>query len=293
MGTNSKIEWCDHTFNPWEGCTKVSPGCAHCYAAARDERFHKGIHWGPGAPRRRTSAAAWRQPLTWDRKAADKGNLAPRVCCASLADWLDWEVPCAWRVDLLNLIEATPHIEWLLLTKRPQSWDARLNEAMAAGSKLAYRWVTGSPPTNVRVGVSVEDQPRANERRDVFKAIPAQFSFVSYEPALRPVEWSGWEFIDQLICGGESGPCARPMHPAWAREALAWCERSDVSFFFKQWGEWLPAHQMTKDRGQRTGGSLARAVHTFPDGLSTYRVGKLCAGRMLDGVTWDQIPVPF
>lgn len=150
MSANSHIEWTDHTFNPWEGCTKWSPGCKNCYAETRNKRFAGGKNWGKGAPRRRTSAANWKQPLRWNRDAGTgrflecpkcglRGNpptvcptagcstfasemdtARPRVFCASLADWLDDEVPVEWLADLLSLIHATPNLDWLLLSKRPE-----------------------------------------------------------------------------------------------------------------------------------------------------------------------------
>lgn len=119
MGANTKIEWAHHTFNPWIGCTKVSAACDHCYAEDWDKRYEGGQHWGAGAPRRLTSAANWRKPLAWNRQAA-KADTRPRVFCASLADVFDSEVPDAWRDRLFALIALTPHLDWLLLTKRPQ-----------------------------------------------------------------------------------------------------------------------------------------------------------------------------
>jgi protein gp37 len=146
MAQNSNIEWTDNTWNPWIGCTKVSPGCANCYAEARDQRFAGGAHWGKGAPRQRTSAANWKQPLKWNREAAEDVDDAlhdfgadkyeapqrPRVFCASLADWLDDEVPIEWLADLLGLIHATPFLDWQLLTKRPENWMARIEQAHTA-----------------------------------------------------------------------------------------------------------------------------------------------------------------
>ncbi|MDF3823474.1 DUF5131 family protein, partial [Leptospira sp. 96542] len=105
MGQDSKIEWCDHTFNPWEGCQKVGPGCDHCYAETRNARFGGGVavNWGPGAPRRRTSAANWKKPLKWNAEAARLG-VRYRVFCASLADVFDNEAPQRWRQNLMSLV---------------------------------------------------------------------------------------------------------------------------------------------------------------------------------------------
>src|SRR5438309_1214907 len=117
MGENTSIAWCNHTFNPWEGCTKVSAGCAHCYAETRNHRFGAD-NWGKGKPRRRTSDANWKLPYKWNAQAEKHGTRL-RVFCASLADWLDDEVPVEWLANLLKLIHQTPNLEWLMLTKRP------------------------------------------------------------------------------------------------------------------------------------------------------------------------------
>lgn len=149
MGENSKIEWCDATFNPWVGCTKVSPGCEHCYAERFGHRF--GVQWGVNLSRRRTSESYWKQPLAWNRRAECEGKMI-RVFCASLADVFDSEVPQQWRVDLFRLILQTPHLDWLLLTKRIGNARHMIQEAM---------WCCGfhngmhhSMPANVWLGAS-------------------------------------------------------------------------------------------------------------------------------------------
>ncbi|MGF6547187.1 protein gp37 [Paraburkholderia youngii] len=143
MSQNSKIEWTDHTFNSWEGCQKVGPGCDHCYAETRNARFAGGtpINWGPGAPRRRTSAANWRKPLQWNAQHDEffaKHGRRQRVFCASLADVFDNEVDPLWRRDLFELIERTPDLDWLLLTKRIGNVsDMSLTRDRATGSRVA------------------------------------------------------------------------------------------------------------------------------------------------------------
>src|SRR5262245_27292773 len=120
MAENSRIEWTTHTFNPWIGCQKVSPGCDHCYAEARmDHRFHR-VQWGPHGERKRTTPATWQGPR---RLAREANGSRPRVFCASLSDWLDNKVPMQWRDDLAALIAATPELDWLLLTKRIENFD--------------------------------------------------------------------------------------------------------------------------------------------------------------------------
>src|SRR5229473_1231766 len=142
MGENSKIEWCDHTFNPWIGCQKVSPGCDNCYAEAMmDHRYHR-VQWGPHGERERTSPANWRQPLRWAKQANGR---RPRVFCASLADWLDNKVPGSWREDLADLIHDTPNLDWLLLTKRIKNFD-----------KLAP-WHRHEVPRHVWIGTTCEN----------------------------------------------------------------------------------------------------------------------------------------
>jgi protein gp37 len=120
MAENSKIEWCDHTFNPWIGCQKVSPGCDHCYAEALMDKRYGRVQWGPHGERVRTSPDNWKMPLRWAKKA--NGD-RPRVFCASLADWLDNKAPRSWRDDLAQLIYDTPNLDWLMLTKRIENFD--------------------------------------------------------------------------------------------------------------------------------------------------------------------------
>lgn len=256
MSENSKIEWTDATFNPWEGCQKVGPGCDHCYAEARNARFGGGtaVNWGPGAPRRRTSAANWREPLRWNARHEEffaAHGRRQRVFCASLADVFDNAVPAAWRRDLAALIEATPALDWLLLTKRIGNAAAMLVDMFPAGT-----------PDHVWLGATVVNQAEAD--RDVPKllATPAHVRFLSIEPMLGPVDlgraWHGEAAvggrcpgrylpalrevprpsISWVIAGGESGPGARPAHPDWFRSLRDQCAEASVPFLFKQWGEW-------------------------------------------------------
>lgn len=334
MAENSKIEWTDHTFNPWIGCTKVSPGCAHCYAE-RDFDHRKGrVKWGAGNARERTSADNWKLPLRWNRavqkEIAERVRLQaeenapffpvarPRVFCASLADWLDDEVPIEWLADLLDLVRQTPHLDWLLLSKRPQNWYRRIHAALAHVEKLdpnngdgwegmpetqLGEWLNEwtrtdgvGTPANVWIGTTVEDQQRADERIPEVLKIPARVRFLSCEPLLGRIELNHpsaipgpvpvREGIDWVICGGESGPLARAMHPDWARSLREQCDAAGVAFFFKQWGEWLPQHQEM----DRTTNAPAAAFHIFKDGLRTFRVGKIRAGRLLDGVEHSEFP---
>lgn len=222
MGENSKIEWTDHTFNPWTGCTRVSEGCQHCYAESWALRSGL-VKWGPSGERRRTSAQNWRQPLKWNREAAKAGR-RKRVFCASLADVFDDHPSIAteWRIDLAELIVETQFLEWLLLSKRPE----RIDRA----------WLPHNT-ANVRIGVTAENQMRAEERIPELLKHWSGPNFISYEPALGPVNFGEWiESIDWIIAGGESGSGARPMPHDWARDVRDQCASAKVPFFMKQMG---------------------------------------------------------
>ena len=227
MAENSKIEWCDHTFNPWIGCQKVSPGCDHCYAEHMADHRFGWVEWGPHGKRKRTSDDNWRKPRRW---AKDANGHRPRVFCASLADWLDNKAPREWRSDLGRLIRATPELDWLLLTKRPENYE-----------KLAP-WDLDKIPPNVWLGVTCEDQPHYERRWAILSRarIRASVKFVSYEPALGPLTKlqlePGRSVPDWIICGGESGTGARRMKPAWVRAVREECAELDIAFFMKQIG---------------------------------------------------------
>jgi protein gp37 len=218
MAAFSKIEWTDHTFNPWIGCQKVSPGCDHCYAEVMmDHRFHK-VQWGPHGIRKRTSASNWGKPFLWARDAAIRGKSA-RVFCASVADVFDNKAVAAWRMDLFDLIRMTPELDWLLLTKRPENIERM----------LPANW--GSGYANVWLGSTAEDQKNYDRRWRILGAIPAQVHFISYEPALGPLHIgsaSNGEHPDWIICGGETGTGARYMKKQWARNLRDECQRLGV-----------------------------------------------------------------
>lgn len=230
MAENSKIEWTTHTFNPWIGCTNVSPACDHCYAEALSKRYG-WVEWGAHGERKRTSPANWKKPHAWN-KAAKAAGERPRVFCASLADWLDNKVPVAWREDLAEVIDATPHLDWLLLTKRIGNFN-----------KLAP-WHDDDIPPNVWLGITCGSQDEYDRDWPKLRELQANVLFISYEPALGPLRLipfphtltgdSGPLFPNWIICGGESGHHAREMNPQWARDLRDECGRHDVNFFMKQ-----------------------------------------------------------
>jgi protein gp37 len=222
VAENSKIEWTTHTFNPWIGCQKVSPGCDHCYAESLAKRYG-WVEWGPHGERKRTSPANWKKPLQWN-KAAKAAGVRPRVFCSSLADVFDNQVNQSWRIDLFDLIGETEHLDWLLLTKRPENIT----------KMLPTNWNVADFH-NVWLGTTCEDQERYDRRWPILRDIPAMVHFISYEPGIGPLRLhNGPDQPDWLICGGESGHGARMMEPSWASDIKADCERAGVYFFMKQ-----------------------------------------------------------
>lgn len=254
MGEGTKIEWAHHTFNPWIGCQKVSPGCANCYAEVntftRAQRALGRELWGPNADRHIVSEAKWREPERWNRDAAAAGE-RHRVFCASMADAFEDhgnEILQARR-RLWALIQATPNLDWLLLTKRPENIERF----------VPSHWLDGQWPRNAWAGVSAEDQVRADLRIPLLLKVHAHIPvrFVSYEPALGPVDfkpflWSpkptpatcrhetrrelGMPGIDWLLLGGESGPAPRGCDVTWIRSGVAQCRAAHCAAFVKQFG---------------------------------------------------------
>lgn len=222
MAENSNIAWTDNTFNPWWGCSKVGPGCDHCYAEEMDKRF-RGDHWGVNALPRKMSADNWRKPLRW-QKAAEKTGKPVRVFCGSMCDWCDKNAPEGQRDRLWRLIRETPMLQWQLLTKR----------APNISKYLPDDWNDGYP--NVWLGVTVENKKHGLKRMEVLREIPARLRFLSIEPLLEDlgaIDLSGFHWV---IVGGESGPHARPMKAQWVRNIQAQCKDQGAPFFFKQWG---------------------------------------------------------
>lgn len=303
MAEKTGIEWTDSTFNPWWGCTKISPACDHCYAADLDKRTG-GDHWG-NVPRRRTSAQNWNEPRRWQKAAPafqEAHGRRRRVFCASMADVFDNQVDSAWRDDLWALIRECPDLDWLLLTKRPQN-IARM---------LPAYWdeIKGS----VWLGTTVEDQLRADLNIPHLLKHDCAVRFLSCEPMVGAIdltaiddgvahrevpreEWgpldnddsppslwwdalsgertimhggSGGDWsrrdrsIDWVIAGGESGPQARVADPVWFRSLRDQCLDAGVPFLFKQWGNWNQDMEHVRNKKD--------------------------AGRLLDGVTHDGYP---
>ncbi len=223
MGATTKIEWCHHTFNPWWGCTQISPLCDHCYAMMLDTRWFKRAHWGPRVARRYFGDDYWAEPLKWDHLAGARGCRC-RVFCASMADVFDNAVDQAVRERLWRLIHQTHNLDWLLLTKRIGN----------APEMLPTDWSAGYP--NVWLIISADQEVL---ERDVPKllAIPAMVHGVSIQPQLAPVRLG--KFAPQLqwvINGGESGAGSRPFHLEWTRALIAECKSAGTPIFVQRLG---------------------------------------------------------
>lgn len=266
MAEKTGITWCDSSFNGWIGCSPTGPGCSFCYAEADfDHRKHR-VKWGSGNPRSRTSVANWKKPLQWNAKpfyecrccgwrgdASDAEFSTPRQGCihdlaparrrvfsASLSDVFDNEVPDEWRADLFKLIESTPNLDWLLLTKR------------IGNVERMVPWSGEGWPGHVWLGATIVNQAEADRDIPKLLRIPAAMRFLSMEPLLGSVRfrWDRWlpvsgfeqierdriRTVDLVIVGGESGPFARSMDPPWVDDIQRQCEALRIPFFFKQWG---------------------------------------------------------
>lgn len=403
MSDQTKIEWSDSTFNPWIGCTKVGPGCDHCYAATQDNhRKWTPYGWGAGKPRKRTSESNWKKPLMWNKHAgnnlfvqcaecglrefrkwdntlppgglsccsnpdclslpeSDSSPVRPRVFCASLSDWLDNEVPIEWLVDLLDLIRQTPNLDWLLLTKRIGNLHSRIEAAEDCASLAPYGpehfmwisdWLAGKPPANVWIGATVVNQEEADRDIPKLLQVPARIRFLSVEPMLGPIKFNTYHLLTNhcfvcesedncghergtqshpincvhrtthkdskdrpgegvawVICGGESGPNARPMHPDWARSLRDQCIAAGVPFLFKQWGTWKPVcaqyPETDAEYDESEDASLCGDIcmtdrgYIWEEGYQPStsgrpwlmdKAGKAKAGRALDDRTHDESP---
>jgi protein gp37 len=324
MGRSSKIEWTDATWNPWQGCTKVSPACANCYMFSDMRRYGKD----PTVVRRSKDPTFF-LPL---KKLRTGEHAIPSGFKVFTCSWSDWfhERADAWRPKAFSVIQQRPDVIFQILTKRPE----RIEEC------LPPDWGEGYP--NVWLGTTVEDQQRADERIPWLLKVPAAVRFLSCEPLLGPIDlWplfknsricehcgkmgrdglacehcdrTGFAYwpIQQVIAGGESGHNARPTHPAWVRSLRNQCSHAGqgagVPFFFKQWGEWVPRHNEAMktipilplmDAGRHgvfdddeefriNEGQWSRYENLL--GEEMYRVGKKAAGRMIDGREWSEFP---
>lgn len=280
MAKNTKIEWATATWSPFIGCTKVSPACDNCYAERWAKRcgrtFSKVI---------RAAAGTFYSPMRWKQPE--------RIFVCALSDFFHPDISREDRLDAISVMVNAPQHTYMLLTKRPENiWE------QLSGTE----WEAGLPD-NVWVGVTAENQEQADKRIPLLLQVPAKVRFVSCEPLLGPIrfraeygnavyDWlagevsrpGGPRYIAErlfwVICGGESGPQARPMHPDWARSLRDQCAAASVPFMFKQWGEWYPDNK----------GIYENVRSAIMGDATVHRVGKGNAGRILDGREHLEIP---
>jgi protein gp37 len=288
MGENSKIEWCDHTMNFWIGCTEAGPECDHCYARTLAERYG-WAKWGVGQPRHRTSPETWAKPHAWDRKAAKLG-IRYRVFTNSLADWADKEVADAWRDESCAVMDATPNLDWLILTKRPKVMRDYFRQR-------------GAVPGNVWAGTTIGTKAGLSRLR-YLRAINAKVRFLSIEPLLGYLGEIDLTGIHWVIVGGESGKDARPMHPDWARSLRDQCQAAGVPFLFKQWGSCLPgnmdgederghpAYEIDEEHSSIDYDELGKGKLVMAHGYEFIKFPHKNTGRTLDGREWNEVPQP-
>lgn len=311
MSKVTGIEWTDSTWNPIRGCTRVSRGCQNCYAEAVAARFS-----GPGRPYEGlakfvivdgTPQARWtgelrfiekhlKDPILWKTPA--------KIFVNSMSDLFHPAVTFEWLAAIFDVMARAKQHTYQILTKRPERMLETLLAGCDPGCETAFADMYGQnwPPPNWWFGVSVEDQETANARIPILARSPARKKFVSYEPALGPLDLAAaagdtpsLAALDWIIVGGESGSRARPMHPRWAQDVRNLCVSLDIPLFFKQWGEWVDPRQCLCALHS------AGAHDYISDGLEhssgcpneksfVIRVGKKAAGALLDGVEWKEFP---
>lgn len=324
MSDNTKIEWADATLNYVNGCTVTSPGCTNCYAMRSGSR-NLPHHPSTGLTKPTKAGHVWTGEVRQNEAAllqALKWRKPRRIFWNAHGDLFHPSVPDEWIDRQFAVMALTPQHTHMVLTKRSERMRRYFNgigpRKPVRAWMMANDQIETQPPfplPNVWLGVSVEDQTRADERIPDLLATPAAVRFLSCEPLLGPIDLSRRTFpeshyenwlngtawddvngdltydiwqaehgpkIDWVIVGGESGPNARPMHPDWARSLRDQCAAAGVAFHFKQWGEWKAAPEIDDAGGA--------SFHKFPDGLWMQRIGKKEAGRLLDGVTHDGVP---
>lgn len=320
MSDRSKIEWTDTTWNPVQGCSRVSPGCENCYAERMARRFDKPGMWGEGLTVVRNGKPGWsgdvrlreeivEDPLRWRKPR--------RVFVCSTSDLFHEKVPFPYIARVFWTMMRAPKHTFQVLTKRPRravEFFRWLNESPAEELAPHVNERAMSPyfpPEHVHIGVSAEDQKRLMERVPYLMHIPASVRWLSAEPLLGPLDL-GWldypdgrihplqglwhedgtgtvrrRCLDWIVVGGESGQGARPMHPDWVRDIRDACEEHDVPFFFKQWGEFGPVPDGEADFWLSEAGER----YHYDCGAPMRRLGKHRSGRELDGRTWDEQPL--
>lgn len=317
MAENTKIEWCDATFNPWIGCTKVSPGCDHCYAECSTPTRVMHVAWGADADRRRTSESNWQLPLRWNKQAqlhheawhAIKAQYPhlneqqlyshgvtkphrPRVFCSSLADVFDNAVDPKWRADLFELIRKTPFLDWLLLTKRVGNVAPMLAQ-LQHPDEPGSTWLDKMPLPNVWIGATVVNQQEADRDIPKLLSVPAAVRFLSMEPLLGPVDLTTAYLKAKL--GQYPFKGLAPQHRTTLIELLDWVIVGGESgpHARPMQAQWVRSLQQ-QCRDANVPFLFKQWGEWMPDSAqegTMVRVGKKTAGRLLDGSVHHQFPV--
>lgn len=294
MAENTSIEWCDHTWTLVVGCDPVSPACAKCYAALMAARLEvMGQEKYRGLATRVGNIGKWTGEVRFDEKVLDlplRTKKPARWFLTSMGDIAHDKVSDDQIARAFEVMQRAHWHTFMVLTKRP----ARFAEPVPLADPLP----------NVFIGCTAENQVEADTRRLHMAALASAGwrTFVSYEPALGPVDWTGWEFLHQIISGGESGHGARPSHPDWHRAARDFAAKHSIAYLFKQWGDYDLSYDRDRDDPDyRRCGQMARLPgrwinlaggHGFNGERVHYahRVGKKAAGRLLDGVEHNGFP---
>lgn len=286
MGT-TKIEWAEKVWNPITGCTKISPGCVHCYAERMSKRLAGRCGYPAGNPFQVTvHKDKFDDPYHWRKPR--------RVFACSMGDLFHPDVNFYDIAHVFGVMHSAKQHTYMLLTKRPERMQEFIKWFQDEWlGPFASAWPREYP--HVRLGVTAENQAMADKRIPILLQIPAAVYFISHEPALGPIIYPP-EFLAlgsraQIITGGESGPNARPMHPGWARQDRDQAVSAGVKFLFKQHGEWVPNDQRWHDHDHLLSFTQTfTQKHVALEGIFMCRVGKKASGRLLDGRTWDEIP---
>jgi protein gp37 len=335
----TKISWATHTLNLWSGCTKISPGCKFCYAEKLPPGMRRAAIWGTDAERKEARDSYWLEPLRWDALAEADPSVEIRVFIGSTMDVGEDRADLdPLRDRMVALSALTPHIAKLLLTKRPEYLQRYLTDPHLVERVVeAGRWfegrrkgLQGPDEQAVRhalrclwIGFTAEDQEHFDARIEANLATTGACHFVSYEPALGPLDIAKGisaqlgQGLDWVLAGGESGHHARPAHPRWFTDLRDQCKKAGIIWHFKQWGEWAPGEEVEANGTDWVGMYEAAAAdggvpqHTWRDApiretarrlgkgeiphdvggdTVVLRVGKAAAGHLLDGVEHLDVP---
>lgn len=301
MATKSRIQWTNHTWNIVTGCQKVSPGCENCYAITMSKRLqamavadrsNKGalkylgtVDGNDWSGKVFCHPEVLEEPLRWKKPSM--------IFVCSMADLFHHDVPAAFILKMLDVMASRPQHTFQILTKRPERAVALVRLAREEWQGHLKR--QDLFPDNVWFGVTCENQKLLDKRLPILMQIPAKVRWLSVEPMLGPIRLPENCGVDWIVVGGESGPNARPMNPAWARSLRDQCRNQAIPYFFKQFGEWVDEFHPAQDRSKQEESDAFVEIVEYPDGkdykgVYMYRVGKKAAGRLLDGREHNEYP---